>query len=218
MTDQAAFVFKTILALGPLAIYFLGLGLVNSQARPCILSARADFTILATVFVPLIAAPIILLLEHDQAGLVSVAIVGVAALFFTLLPRPGSGWVVYNCSPAQGRRLLYQAYRRLGWRVESAEHDRHRIPGAGLNVSLSALPLLRSVTLSVERSDRRASSDKVNDLVAAFRDELAEEAMLPSATGISLVVIGAALLGVPMWYLFHNMQLIVDVVRRILTA
>ena len=42
--------------------------------------------------------------------------------------------------------------------------------------------------------------------------------MLPSPTGASMVVIGAALLGVPMYYLLNHMNAIVDVVKHIFFA
>ena len=39
---HVVFVLEVLIALGPLAVYFLGLGLVNSQPRPCLVNARAD--------------------------------------------------------------------------------------------------------------------------------------------------------------------------------
>ena len=53
--DEVVFVLRLALALGPLAIYFLGLGLVNSSARPCVVRARADFVVLAIAVVPMVA-------------------------------------------------------------------------------------------------------------------------------------------------------------------
>ena len=50
----------------------------------------------------------------------------------------------------------------------------------------------------------------------AVAREIRREAMLPSPAGASMVVIGAALLGVPMWYLFHHMDAIASAVRQVL--
>jgi len=217
-TDTAVFVLKIVLALGPLAVYFLALGLVNSQARPCLLRARTDFTLLAVAFVPVIAAPVQMLIEHGQLHLVSGVIVAVLALFFGLLPRRDRGWVMYNCSPAQCRRLLQQACRRLGWELNRAADGVLHVRPPGLLVTTTGLPWLRSVTLRMDGPATPAARSARARLVATLHDELSREAMLASATGISLVVIGAALLGVPMWYLFHHMDAIVDVVRRIFFA
>lgn len=217
-TDTAIFVLKIVLALGPLAVYFLALGLINSQARPYLLSARVDFTLLAVACVPVIAAPIQLLFAHGHFHLVTGVVVGVLALFFGLLPRWGQGWVVYNCSPAQCRRLLQQACRRLGWELERGADGTLYVCQPDLLITTTGLPWLRSVTLRIDGPTSLVTQSARNKLIATLHDELSREAMLASTTGISLVVIGVALLGVPMWYLFHHMDAIVDVVRRIFFA
>jgi hypothetical protein len=218
ITDQAVFVLKVILALGPLSLYFLGLGLVSSQARPCLVSARTDFTLLATAFIPAITFPVLLLIEHGQHQIVTGVVVGLLALFFALLPRRDSSWVVYNCSPAQGRRLLQQAARHLGWRVHRHGDGPLEIEPIGLRITQTALPWLRSVTLHVEGPTSIEARVARRTLMAALSEELRHEAMLPSATGASLVLIGAGLLGLPMWYFFHNINVIVEAVRRIFAA
>jgi len=218
-TDQAVFVLRVLLAVGPLAVYFLGLGLVNSQARPCMINARADFTLLVIVFLPVILFPAFVLIEHGWPGVVGGVLAGVLALFFGLLPKREQSWVVYNCSPAQCRRLLGQAARELGWRMKADdEADNVHLHTVGLRLAFSSLPWLRSVTL---RIDGKATPEAVahqQRLLASLRTEMRREALLPSATGASLVLIGVGLLGLPMWYLFHHMNAIVEVVRRILSA
>lgn len=215
--DQAVFVLKLILALGPLAVYFLGLGLVNSQARPRMVNARADFILLTVAFVPLIAMPMWVLIEHGHLAWVGTVIAAVLLLFFSLLPaRDLNNCVVYNCSSAQCRRLLIQAAAKLGWQVEKNGVD-FTVRPAGLKISLSPLPWLRSVTLRVEASHESQSSGAAK-LMGMLRGEMNEEAMLPSPTGASLVVIGTVLLGLPMWYFFHHIDAIVEVVKRILFA
>lgn len=218
ITDQAVFVLKIILALGPLSLYFLGLGLVSSQARPHLVSARTDFALLATAFIPAIAFPVLLLIEHGQHQIVTGAVVVLLAVFFALLPRRDSSWVVYNCSPAQGRRLLQQAARHLGWRVHGHGDGSFEIEPIGLRITQTALPWLRSVTLHAEGATNMEARVARRALMAALGEELKHEAMLPSATGASLVLIGAGLLGLPMWYFFHNINVLVEAVRRIFAA
>jgi hypothetical protein len=79
------------------------------------------------------------------------------------------------------------------------------------------MPWLRNITLRCPVPGGAALQDR-DLLLAAMARELRREAMLPSPTGAGLVVIGATLLGLPMWYFFHNFDAIVDVVRRILPA
>lgn len=48
--------------------------------------------------------------------------------------------------------------------------------------------------------------------------EIQEESMLPSPAGASMVVIGAAMLAVPMWFFFHHVDAIARAVRQIFFA
>jgi hypothetical protein len=218
VTDQAAFVLKVILALAPLSLYFLGLGLVSSQARPCLVSARTDFTLLAVVFIPVIAFPVLALIGMGQFQMVTGTVVSLLALFFILLPRREQHWVLYNCSRAQARRLLQQASARLGWQATAHDDGSVEIQPIGLRVSQSGVPWLRSVTLHTEGPATPQVQIARRQLIAALREEFRSETMLPSPAGASLVLIGATLLGLPMWYFFHNIHAIVETVRRIFSA
>ncbi len=213
--DQVVFVLEVMLALGPLAVYFLALGLVNSQARPCLVRARADFALLAIAFVPVIIVPVAALVEHGWLWPAAGVVVGVTALFFGMLPGRGAGWVIYNVDPSQCRRLLQRACRRLGWTAEDRGGQLH-VAQADLIVSLSAVPWLRNATVRVRSVTGVPCGSAGERLIRALGQEIRQETMLPSSTGASLVVIGAMLLGIPMWYLLHHMGAIVEVVRQIL--
>lgn len=212
--DQVVFVLQLILVLGPLAVYFLGLGLVNSQAHPCLVNARGDFVVLAIAFIPIILAPLIMLVQHGQYLISIGVLLLVAAIFWLMLPGRRDAWVVYNIDPAEFRRVLNRALRRLGW-TSASKDDAILIAPVELTLTPSALPWLRNVTLRLSGEN---APEAIEQLIAALVRELQRESMLPSATGASLVAIGAALLGVPIWYLFHHMDAIVDVVRQILFA
>jgi hypothetical protein len=80
------------------------------------------------------------------------------------------------------------------------------------------MPWLRNMTLRIKPAGNQPSLEARDALLATLDRELRKESMLPSAAGAGLVVIGATLLGLPMWYLFSNMNAIVDVVRRMLLA
>lgn len=213
---EVMFVLQLILSLGPLAVYFLGLGLVNSQAHPCVIRAGADFVLLAVAFVPVIVAPVVALVSHGHLWFAVCVIALVGLLFWAMLPRGRTAWVVYNIDTEQCRRLLQWTARRLGWSTVVRDERLH-VPALGLVVEQDALPWLRNVTLRfhLDAPDAQAHADA---FVQALSGEIERVSMLPSPTGASLVIIGASLLGVPMWYVFQNFNAIVDVVRSILFA
>jgi hypothetical protein len=219
---QVIFVLQVVLTVGPVAVYFLGLGLASSQAHPCLVSERSDFTLLALAFVPVILWPFIALLKAGSMAIALILLSAVVILFVVLLPRRHDGWVIYNISTDECRRALHRACRRLGWQVDKAvpplEDADLVVRPAGLGVSFHSMPWLRNVTLRCRGLDGHSRSQEREALREQLAGELRRESFLPSPTGAGLVVIGATLLGLPMWYLFRNMDSIVDVVRRFILA
>jgi hypothetical protein len=113
---------------------------------------------------------------------------------------------------------LQQAARRLGWHSTLQSDGSIEIQSIGLRITQSGLPWLRSVTLHTEGPATPQAQTARRELIAALVEEFQSETMLPSPTGASLVLIGATLLGLPMWYFFHNIHAIVETVRRIFSA
>ena len=102
--DQVFFVLHLILILGPLAVYFLGLGLVNSLARPCLVNARRDFLLLTISFVPIILVPTLSLIEHGHRVVAACVVMVIAAVFARCClsaARAGSSTTA-ACSSAAG--------------------------------------------------------------------------------------------------------------------
>jgi len=216
--DQVITALEFTLTLAPLAVYFLGLGLVNSQAQPCLVRARTDFAVLAVVLVPVVIGPLASLIEQGHVGWAAGGAVLVTALLLAMLPGRRAGWVIYNVELDQCRRLLIRAARRIGADGQ-IDGDQFRMPDAGFAMTLGGIPWLRNVTLhqrSVPSGHRGSRIER--QLIDAIGQELRQERMLPSPVGASLVVIGAALLVAPLWCLCHNADAIVDVVRQLLLA
>lgn len=213
--DQVVFVLQVIMALGPIAVYFLGLGLVNSQSRPFLISARRDFALLATAFIPLVVVPAAGLARNGHAWLAVGICIGVLILFAIMLPARKSAWVIYNIGSTQFHRVLERACRRQGWKLR-VQGDRLTVEPVGLQFGRHSVAWLRNISIELHESARQSS--EADRLLGALQEELARESMLPSPTGASLVVIGASLLGLPMWYLFHHIDQIVILVRQILFA
>ncbi len=220
--DQVILILQIVLTIGPVAVYFLTLGLVSSQASPCLVSERSDFVLLGMAFVPVICWPLISLVTAGQWVLAGALLAGIVLLFWMLLPGRESGWVIYNISAQECRRALRRACGRLGWQIEYTspveEETEASIRPAGLTLTFNGLPWLRNMTLRFRQAGGPTPAEAKRLLLDSLAGELRRESMLPSPTGAGLVVIGATLLGLPMWYLFSNMNAIVDVVRRMLLA
>jgi hypothetical protein len=155
--------------------------------------------------------------SHGLYVIAGAFLASAVTLFWALLPSAHHGWVIYNISPQECRRALQRACRRMGWELACSgplsDEAEIVIRPANLNLSLSTMPWLRNVTLRCDRAGPAA-----RQLAGALNDELRRESLLPSATGAGLVVIGATLLGLPLWYFFNHMDAIVDVVRRMILA
>jgi len=199
-------VMMMVVNVAPIALYFLILGLVNSHARPCLITSRSDFIALTIALAPVLMWPLPSFLQAGTlwpliGGLV-VAVTG----FFLLLPRSNAGFVIYNISEARCMRVLGEAVTAMGvrgrwdgnaWRGERGSPCFH----------LSKIALLRNVTIHIESEDSEAF---VGRLHAELSERLKSVSQLPSAMGACLVLIGAAIMLVPMWMVGTHIDDFVD--------
>jgi len=199
-------VMMMVVNVAPIALYFLILGLVNSHARPCLITSRSDFIALTIALAPVLMWPVPSFLQAGApwpllAGLV-VAIVG----FFLLLPASNAGFVIYNISEARCMRLLGDALTAMGlrgrwdgnaWRGERGSPCFH----------LSKIALLRNVTIHIEAQDAEVIAGRLH---AELTERLKTVSQLPSAMGACLVVIGSAIMLVPMWMVGTHIDDFVD--------
>lgn len=212
-TDEVIFVLQVMLGLGPVALYFLCLGLVNSQLRPRLIPSRADFILLGFAVVPLLVALVSALVAQHQWLPAMVCMVGAMLGYLALMPRSGDAWVVYNIDPQRCAVILENACRRLGWSMRGSSEQRV-IGSPGLSVRQEALACLRNVTVQIQAENRPASRQARAALIRQFQAELTRETQLPSATGAALVLVGVSLLGLPMWFALRHAETIVNAVRQ----
>ena len=210
--------------VAPIALYFLILGLVNSHARPYLISSRSDFIALTIALAPVLMWPVP---SFVQAGMVWPLIVGLllaAVAFFLLLPRHDAGFVIYNISEARCMRIVGEAMRRLGLRGRW-DGGTWRSEGDDFRVHLGKVAMLRNVTLHVE-GDPSPTADAVaggNGPKSTLVDQLGLElatglkcvSQLPSAMGACLVVIGVAIMIVPMWMVSRHIDDLVDAMSHL---
>jgi len=192
--------------VAPIAIYFLFLGLVNSHSRPCLVSSRADFTSLTIVMLPLLIAPMPALARASMWWLLALEIVLAGWAFFAILPGRLDGWVIYNISAVRCRATIDAALQELGWSGRWAGDTWRGGPG---ELHLTSLPLLRNVTVHVQLNGGGAAGH-VADLDRTLQRRLMRVEQLPSTTGACLLLVGVALLTLPIWMMGRHIQDVVE--------
>jgi hypothetical protein len=199
--------------VAPVAVYFLALGLVNSHARPYLITSRADFVALTGVLVPVALWPIPAFVASGSWWPMVLGCAAIAFLFLWLLPKSRSGFVVYNISEAQCAGMLRQALQALGysgrWDGASWQADSGR-----LAIHLRGFALLRNVSIHVEAADRVAADD-VPLIGEELQKRLQSVAQLPSPMGAGLVLIGLAMMILPMWMVGRHIDDIVDAMSHL---
>ncbi|NLX15135.1 MAG: hypothetical protein GXY44_16000 [Phycisphaerales bacterium] len=216
--QKVVFVLELIVAIGPLAVYFLALGLLNSRPHPYLIGLRADFLLLSIAFFPLMVVPLAALAARGWLGSWFGGVAAMAlVLWWAIQSGLGSGWVIYNIDGRHCLDAVGRACRRLGWETTEVG-ERIVVTSPKLEIQISTFSILRNVTLNVTISDGHELPGEVDRLGEALARELDAEALLPSPTGAGLVMVGSILLAVPMGYLAHHVEAVVEVVRRIFLA
>lgn len=218
--DSAAnviLVLQLLVNLGPLALYFVVLGLVNSQRHPRLVSSRADFVTLTVVFLPVLIWPVPFLVRHGLWCLLGVGVVMVGGAFLSLLPRSRAGWVIYHTTESETRAVVQHAVRRMGWGARWREAGMI-LPEANVRLWCGAFPWLGSVSIRLEGLEGGADAAALDLLRAQIERQLERRLLLPSIVGTGLVLVGVILWIVPLWMMFRHMDAIVDLVQHFLFA
>lgn len=192
----------------PLSLYFLILGLVNSHARPCLITSRSDFLVLTSVLVPVLLWPVPDLVRGQMYHWLGAILLFASAIFFYLLPARDAGFVIYNLTQSRCRRLLDHVFERMGlsgrwlgntWRADGLE----------LSLELREFSLLSNVSLHFESGDAEARS-RINAIGSELDRRLDAIRRLPSNMGIGLVMAGITLMILPMWMVGRHIHDLVD--------
>ena len=184
-------------AAGPLAVYFIWLGAVNSGRHPRMVSGSLDLAALLLGFVGLVAVGPGLALGQahiDPVSLVGLALVGVAWLSLAAVRHVG-GYVVYNIDGARFWAALESvltdlghAYRRRRGRIEFEDLDMH--------VHVDAFEPLRNVTFQIQHE---GAAQEAAELAARLRRQLGQVDSGPSLGGGLFLVIGSGVLLFPVF-------------------
>lgn len=193
----------------PVALYFLILGLLNSQRRPQVLSARLDFALLLATMSPLVAVPVLSWLGAGPRAM-GITAVAVGAAIALLAPRPGEGWVLYNIGLDEAMENVERALRETGLRC--TRHGRWLRLDAGATLVVSSFPLLRNVSLTV-KGYRPELAESLARFEASLNRGMGRLEAVPSPMAAAFVLVATVVLVAPLVLLADRMPEMV----RILT-
>jgi len=216
-TYQVILLLKLLVLVGPVAVYFIVLGLLNSQPSPRLINARQDFLLLTVVVCPALLTPIPALWSRGYGSVLLPALALAALAMWALLPAADSGWVVYNLSAARARALAERALRGLGWRYRNAGGTL-LVEDRGLEIRFSSLPVLRNVTLHLSFADQSRRAETAAALRDRLDADLARQQLLPSLAGSCLMLLGVGLMILPLWMMTRHSDAIAQVVSRLLLS
>jgi hypothetical protein len=211
---QVILVLKLALNIAPPALYFVILGLVNSQSRPHVISSRKDWLALIVVFSPVLLFPALWLASGGffLTGVLAVALAGLGVYFS--LPKPQSGWVIYNCSRLEVRRALFSALTEMGIDYEIINPKLIHLPQYRMDLSFSSLPLLKNTTITVHSfQSREELIDQIENCLRGNLDGV-ENALNPS--GPAMLIAGSSMLILPLLMMVRHIDAFVRVVCDLL--
>ncbi|MCD4699685.1 MAG: hypothetical protein K8R91_03820 [Phycisphaerae bacterium] len=211
-SEQMSLAIQVAAVVAPVAIYFLLLGLLNSQPNPQMLSARSDFVLLNAAFAPVFCVPV-LNYFGASAWTVPVVIGMMLTLALVLAPRRASNWVVYNITLPAALRAAERVLTAMGESFDPRDRNLH-LKGKGLVLKFSAMPLLRNVSISVEGDDTIDFGKKFEGLFAA---QLAGISTVAAPMAVTFLLIATAMLVAPLGLLADRMpkmvRIITDLIR-----
>ncbi len=199
--------------VAPIALYFLVLGLVNSHARPCLITSRSDFLALTTVLLPLLIWPVPEFVRAHLFGSLALGLLLAVLAFYYLLPHAAAGFVVYNVSRSQCLNALAAALRRLNLsgRWDNAVWTSDR---GDLLIEIRQFSLLRNVSIHTTPSSD-AARDCVHHIGLELRRSLQSVAQLPSNMGAALVMLGVTLMILPMSMVARHIDDLVEAMAHL---
>ena len=210
--EQYGLAMQVAAVVVPAAVYFLMLGLLNSQRHPQLIKGRTDFILLNAAFLPIFFVPVVSYLGASSWALLG-TVAALLSLARLLAPRRVGNWVVYNITVPEGLRAAERALRAMG--IDYRRDGRRLcLPGQNATIRFSAIPLLRNVSIS---SDGPESEEFSRDFEALLGEQLALIPTCASPTAAAFLLIAVAMLVTPLGLLADRMpemvRLITNLVR-----
>ncbi len=207
--EQLDISMRVVTIIGPVAMYFLLLGLLNTRHTPQLLTGRQDFAMLTVAMSPLALQP---MSQYFGGG---VAVLSVCAILLFglgwLLAPKGRTLVIYNMSIKQARLAVLDILDAMGQSPQGSANELELPNGQGV-VKISSFPLLRNVSLRMTGQN--------NEIWQEFEINLADnlgkiEAQV-SPMAVSLLLIATGMLVAPLVMVAHHGPEIVRVLTDLL--
>jgi hypothetical protein len=189
--------FYYCVALGPLAIYFVLVGLINLRRRPLLVSGSRELAALGVAVVGcLIVGPMQLFVPDTTAErfgwmvwLLLLSFYGLSLTLWMLVARPRL--VIYNLRPAELRSVLSELALSLDADARWAG-DSLALPQLGVQLRLESCATLRNVSL-VANSDTQSFSGW-RRLERSLRGQLKPVEVPANPRGAGMLVVGLTML------------------------
>jgi hypothetical protein len=206
------------IAVGPLAVYLLLLGLVNLSRRPWLTTAARDAAALGAAVMGLaIVGPIKLFIPEQAMSRGPFAWVLIVALYIlcvtllALLLRPRL--VIYNITLEQLRPVLGETTAALDpdarWAGASLA-----LPRLGVSLYVEPSAAMRNVQLIATGPRQNFAGWRV--LENALRGELRKMSVPPNPLGASLILFGVAMIALAAYQTITQPQAVAAALREML--
>jgi hypothetical protein len=206
------------IALGPLAVYFLLLGMVNLSRRPWLTTGARDAAALGTAVSGLVAVGPIELFVPEQAmsrgpfaWVLLLALYVLCLTLLALLLRPRL--VIYNVTLEQLRPVLGETAASLDpdarWAGASLA-----LPRLGVSLYVEPSPAMRNVQLVA--TGPRQNYAGWRHLETALRAGLRQTTVAPNPFGGTLVFFGAMMIALAAYQTISQPQAVAAALREML--
>jgi len=207
------------IALGPLAVYFLLLGIINLAARPFLTTGTRDVAALGVAISGLmVAGPMELFLPEAATSrfgayvwLLLLAFYGLCMSLVVLLMRPRL--IIYNTNPDQLRPMLAEVVAELDSTARWAG-DSLVLPRLDVQLHVELFGLMRNAQLVA--AGPRQNMNGWKRLEHALTKVLRQTKSAPTRYGYALVGTGLLLIGLLTFQLVSDPQTVVQGVHEML--
>lgn len=211
--------FRLCLALGPLSVYLLLLGVINLSRRPLLVTGGRDLAALGVGVSGLILiGPVELLLPEDAINayqkyvwLLLIAMYALCVSLAALIARPRL--TIYNTSVEQLRPMLAAAIGGLDGDARWAGSSLV-LPGLHVELHLEPSPLMHNVSLVASGEEQSYAGWR--QLEMAIAERLRPAGSPANPWGAALAGIAVLMFGVMAWQMVEHPQAIAESFRDML--
>lgn len=204
-----AFMMRLATVIGPIAVYFLVLGLLNSRRHPQLLSGRQDFALLVLALSPLLFLPAISYFGTSLPALALLAVIFVAGILL-LGPREHS-WVIYNAAADEVRQAVGRSLQQMAVDYKQ-DGNLFIISENNIQLRLCEFPLLKNVTIKLSGRAKEFAAR----LDATLPRVLCRHEAQTSPMAVALMLVATAMLIAPVSMMAQSMPEIVRLVTDLI--